>query len=172
MSRVAGSRHHCKLCVHSNRTMYIHGAKYAGARKCATRKLPLYKLHSHLSSLPSTAIMSSPIPILPGNRAIRYACQVCKKRHDGSYGSGKYCSAPCVPNFPCEVCSKLHDSSYGSGRFCSSRCSRNVPGKATRGSKSKHASSRKSKNGNSKRNTRPNEEEQSRKKMSVYSLLN
>lgn len=112
--------------------------------------------------------MSAPVPILPGNRAVRYVCTVCKRRHDGTYGSGKYCSAACVPNFPCEVCAKLHDCSYGSGRFCSSRCSRNVGGSSRR-----VASRKNNKRTTGKKKKGANEgQHKSKQKMSVYSLLN
>lgn len=37
-----------------------------------------------------------------------------------------------LPQFKCEVCRRSHDASYGSGRFCSSKCARAMGGKATK----------------------------------------
>lgn len=37
-----------------------------------------------------------------------------------------------VPTFRCELCRRPHDASYGSGRFCSSKCARTMGGNATK----------------------------------------
>jgi len=37
-----------------------------------------------------------------------------------------------LPQTKCEICRRSHDASYGSGRFCSSKCARTMGGNATK----------------------------------------
>uniref|UniRef100_A0A7S2TNB3 RanBP2-type domain-containing protein n=1 Tax=Lotharella oceanica TaxID=641309 RepID=A0A7S2TNB3_9EUKA len=60
-------------------------------------------------------------------------CEICMKEHDGTYGTGRYCSRECryhktsnskSKNQPgwCEICARWHDGSYGTGRYCGRDC--------------------------------------------------
>ena len=66
-------------------------------------------------------------------------CEQCSAAHDGTFGSGRFCSDDCKNQFcaekaraarkenedsVCEQCSAVHDGSWGSGRFCQERCAR------------------------------------------------
>ena len=87
----------------------------------------------------------------------RPRCEKCREGHDGTYGSGRFCSQSCaftgqprskrigalaarvIPVKPllqagpgryrCENCREGHDGSYGSGRFCSQSCRSKSNGK-------------------------------------------
>lgn len=80
-------------------------------------------------------------------------CEVCKKEHDGSYGSGRFCSRACTGKLggsswkekcketfrkeyeknpkKCEQCEKIIEYEKRNNRFCSQSCSATTSNRKT-----------------------------------------
>jgi hypothetical protein len=114
-------------------------------------------------------------------------CELCSRKHDGSFGSGRFCSEACAKGFSsshqsvsqgsrrqttkakqaaakrvCELCSAKHSGSFGSGRFCSDACAKAWSSRHRRGSRAKPDSDSTSSSSSSSSEEEEEEEEEDR----------